>query len=86
MMPGGAVTILHDFGGASTDGASPEAGLLQAADGNFYGTTYRGGAFDRGTIFRLTAAGSFTLVGQACMYLLNQPIVRCQARSAAALL
>jgi len=33
-------------------------GLIQAADGNFYGTTYAGGANDVGTIFKITSAGA----------------------------
>ena len=35
-----------------TNGSSP-AGIMRAADGNYYGTTYR-------TVFKLTAAGVFT--------------------------
>ena len=60
---GGALTILHSFAGG-TDGASPYAALLQAADGNFYGTTLRGGHSDFGTIFRMTPAGSVTILHQ----------------------
>ena len=52
------MTILHDFNG--TDGFGPEADLLQSSDGDFYGTTFSGGDFDKGTIFRLGADGSFT--------------------------
>ena len=40
----GAETVLHFFEGGSSDGANPLAGLIQGSDGNFYGTTYRGGA------------------------------------------
>jgi uncharacterized repeat protein (TIGR03803 family) len=31
----------------------PEAGLIQANDGNLYGTTYEGGAHNFGTVFKL---------------------------------
>ena len=38
----GALTSLYSFTGGN-DGASPQAGLVQGSDGNFYGTTYYGG-------------------------------------------
>lgn len=41
---------LHSF--ASFDGASPQGGLVQASDGNFYGTTETGGEYNNGTVFR----------------------------------
>jgi uncharacterized repeat protein (TIGR03803 family) len=62
MTPGGSVTILHAFAGGTSDGANPVAALIAAADGNFYGTTPYGGAADNGTVFRLTPAGTFTIL------------------------
>jgi uncharacterized repeat protein (TIGR03803 family) len=56
--PGGTLTTLHSFN--RTDGALPEAGLFQAVDGNFYGTTVSGGAGNYGTVFRLTPRGVVT--------------------------
>ncbi len=58
--PGGSFTVLHSFSGGATDGASPQAPLIQAADGNFYGTTRRGGPADLGTVFRMTPDGAVT--------------------------
>ena len=59
------LTTLHTFAGYSTEGASPYAGLVQATDGNFYGTTYAGGTSGNcqggcGTVFRITPAGTLT--------------------------
>ena len=49
-------TTLYRFCSQSNcpDGAVPFAGLVQASDGNFYGTTYYGGTYNYGTIFRLS--------------------------------
>ena len=62
--PDGTLTTLHSFD--YTDGAYPYAGLIQAADGAFYGTTNRGGTSDTcgsngcGTVFRITSGGTLT--------------------------
>ena len=61
MTPSGAVTVLHAFAGGRNDGASPLAALLQANDGNFYGTTY-GGGLDQGTVFKMTPSGVLTIL------------------------
>ena len=61
LTPAGTLTVLHEFAGG-TDGAAPGAGLIQAADGNFYGTTSQGGASNAGTVFQLTPAGALTVL------------------------
>jgi len=62
--PAGALLTLYSFCGQldCTDGYNPEAGLVQGADGNFYGTTYSGGKLGTGvgTIFKITPAGALT--------------------------
>ena len=58
--PGGTLTTLHSFD--STDGLALYAGLAQAADGNFYGTTGGGGSNLDGTIYQVTSAGAYTLL------------------------
>ena len=47
----GNVTTLHSFNGSPNEGALPFAGLIQAGDCNFYGTTVLGGAHGAGTVF-----------------------------------
>lgn len=54
--PHGKFRILHHFRGGK-GGCYPRGGLMQAADGSFYGTTYGGGRDDVGTIFRMDTAG-----------------------------
>jgi uncharacterized repeat protein (TIGR03803 family) len=61
--PSGTLTTLHSFDG--TDGAVPlAAGLVLGTDGNYYGTTFDGGAGDCeegcGTVFKLTPSGTLT--------------------------
>lgn len=56
--PAGRLTTLYRFSG--TDGDTPQAGLVEANDGNLYGTTPNGGAHENGTVFRLAADGTFT--------------------------
>jgi uncharacterized repeat protein (TIGR03803 family) len=43
-----------------TNGAFPYAGLLQASNGNFYGTASAGGASGNGTVFVLSPSGLLT--------------------------
>jgi len=64
MTPSGTVTILHwfDDGSVANDGRHPAAALVQAADGNFYGTTSQGGSLNNGTVFAMTPTGSVTIM------------------------
>jgi uncharacterized repeat protein (TIGR03803 family) len=55
----GAFTTVYSFSGGS-DGGTPEAALVQANDGNFYGTTADGGANYAGTVFRMSTNAAFT--------------------------
>ncbi|MGA3268806.1 MAG: choice-of-anchor tandem repeat GloVer-containing protein [Verrucomicrobiota bacterium] len=57
--PSASLAMLHQLNG-STDGAFPCAGLVQGADGNFYGTTTEGGSAFDGTAFRWAPASGFT--------------------------
>src|SRR5439155_16167590 len=41
-------------------GGSPQASLIQARDGSFYGTTADGGTKGYGTVFKVNAAGTLT--------------------------
>ena len=54
--PSGTLTTLYTFCSQSgcTDGETPETGLVQATNGDLYGTTFYGGAYNGGTIFRLS--------------------------------
>jgi len=60
--PSGALTTLYSFCAQSgcPDGESPVAAIVQATDGNFYGTMAQGGANGYGTIFKMTPTGTLT--------------------------
>ena len=62
LAPDGTETVLHDFVGGATDGRNPQAEPMLDAAGNLYGTTSGGGASDQGTVFKIDAAGNFTIV------------------------
>lgn len=60
--PSGAVTVLHSFPEVEslTDGCVPRGTPVQAADGNFYGTTGSCGKNNYGMVYKITAAGVYT--------------------------
>jgi uncharacterized repeat protein (TIGR03803 family) len=68
--PSGAFSIVYKFcsegGTRCTDGNYPFGGLIQATDGNLYGTTSSGGANAEGTVFKLTLDGTETPLYSFC--------------------
>lgn len=67
MTPKGVVTTLYAFCSvtACKDGINPYAGLVQATDGNLYGTT-EGDDSTAGSAFKITPSGSFTSIYSFC--------------------
>ena len=55
---GSGFTLLHVFPSSTGDGAQPAAGLTSGKGGVLYGTTFGGGATNRGTVFSLNPDGS----------------------------
>lgn len=47
-------TIRYDFKSGSRDGHHPDGGLALGPGGNVYGTTYKGGSVNGGTVFEVT--------------------------------
>jgi uncharacterized repeat protein (TIGR03803 family) len=56
-------TVLNSFTGSrGGSGLDPEAGLVLDTEGNMYGSTCYGGAYDSGTVFKLDTAGKETVL------------------------
>jgi uncharacterized repeat protein (TIGR03803 family) len=73
LTPNGTLKTLYSFCAQTncTDGASPYAGLIQATDGDFYGTTEAGGANCTatggcGTLFKITSKGGLSTLYSFC--------------------
>jgi len=65
----GTFSVLYSFcsdTGTCQNGVLPDAGLVQGADGNFYGTTAEGGNGNGGTVFKITPAGVLTSLVSFC--------------------
>lgn len=58
---GGKETVLYSFTGAA-DGGNPAARLLRDKKGNFFGTTYYGGASNSGVVFKLDKNHNLTVL------------------------
>ncbi|CAA9343470.1 MAG: hypothetical protein AVDCRST_MAG56-8027 [uncultured Cytophagales bacterium] len=61
---GSDFAVIKSFAGSSAaDGAGPRSGVVQGADGSFYGTTAAGGSERAGTVFKINGDGTgFTLL------------------------
>ena len=55
-----SLTTLYSF--PSSGGFSPNAGLIQGSDGNFYSTSVYGGIDGNGTVYQVTPAGALTIL------------------------
>jgi uncharacterized repeat protein (TIGR03803 family) len=63
--PSGTLTALYSFGPPPNGGRLAEK-LVQASDGNFYGTTLQGGTNGGGMVFRITPSGAETTIYNFC--------------------
>ena len=68
--PTGQFTTLHSFCSktACADGQNSYAGLIQATDGNLYGTTLSGGSHGDGTVFKVSHSGTFSTLYSFCSH------------------
>jgi uncharacterized repeat protein (TIGR03803 family) len=73
MSPSGTLTTLYSFCSQNNcpDGQYPSAALVQATDGNLYGTTSSGGLqncpnYSCGTVFKITPSGTLTTLYSFC--------------------
>jgi len=67
LTPAGTLTTLYSFcskygNHICKDGYEPEGTLVQATDGNLYGTTAAGGPIGEGTIFKISLGGTLTTI------------------------
>ena len=61
MTPDHTVNVLYSFSGGA-DGGVPVGGIVEASDGNLYGTTSSGGVNGAGVLFRVTPSGTYTVL------------------------
>jgi kumamolisin len=60
----GFITALHHFGDGTVPngGLTPDGTFIKGSDGNFYGTTFDGGANGKGVVFKITPDGAETIL------------------------
>ncbi|MCP5524754.1 MAG: tandem-95 repeat protein [Verrucomicrobiales bacterium] len=60
---GSAFTVLHHFSSSASDGRQSYSGLVQDSQGVLYGTTWGGGNYLQGTLFKINPDGTgFTVI------------------------
>jgi uncharacterized repeat protein (TIGR03803 family) len=57
LSPPGKPTLLYNFTPAAGNAPPSPVGLIRDANGNLYGTTYQGGRFSKGSVFRIAPSG-----------------------------
>jgi uncharacterized repeat protein (TIGR03803 family) len=60
--PSGHETVLYSFTGGRDGGMPGLAGVVQDSAGNLYGTTFTGGAFDSGVVYKVDQSGHETVL------------------------
>ena len=61
MSAAGHEAVLYSFTGGA-DGSNPNSGVVRDSAGNLYGTTFNGGTFGYGTVYKLDTAGNETVL------------------------
>ena len=61
LSPGGLLTVIHSFTGG-IDGAQPYSGVIADSQGNLFGTTYQGGLFGMGVVYKIDRTGKQTVL------------------------
>jgi uncharacterized repeat protein (TIGR03803 family) len=59
--PEGTLSTVYKFTGG-VDGGNPIASLVEAGNQRFYGTTYAGGNYGSGTVFRVNTSGGLAIL------------------------
>lgn len=59
-------SVLHSFNQSDGDGYPPDSMSFRDAAGNLFGTTFQGGAYSYGTVFKLDTQGAETIVYNFC--------------------
>ena len=62
MAPSGKESVLHSFRNNGVDGYDPSSSLILDTEGNLYGVTQFGGAYNKGVVYKVDPAGNETIL------------------------